>query len=264
MIWSKLIRGDLLNATISGGEPRFNMTPTTTHPITDFTSFEASDGAHFLQSLSDEPQAADPTCTCSTQFSSVLSSLHSISSRSHLEADITGDLSDSIYLAERHLFYLIRNARDFPVLHSPNCSSLGAACFISAQMYLYHTLRDYPFEVPVFQMFLQRLNSNLWDHVTRSVDVIWEGNEQMLLWVLSLGALASRGDGMMRNRYVREIHRICDVLGVFSLEGFVTMLNGVVWRDAERDLNLVALWNEVHSGMSFENLSFEELNLEAI
>ena len=113
-------------------------------------------------------------------------------------------------------------------------------------------------------MFLQRLNASLWDHVTGSADVMWEGKEQMLLWVLSLGALATGGDSMMRNRYVQEIHRVCDVLGVFGFEGFVKMLNGVVWRDAERDLNLVALWNEVHSGMSFENLSFEELSLEAI
>ncbi|PVH83944.1 hypothetical protein DL98DRAFT_652034 [Cadophora sp. DSE1049] len=257
----KILWGDILNATISGSEPRFNMTPTAAHPITDFISFMASDGMHFPQSPSDQNQLAEPACTCSTQFSSVLSSLRRISSQSHLEADITGTLSDSIYLAERHLFYLLKHARDFPTLHSPTCSSLGSACFIAAQMYLYHTLRDYPFEVPVFQTFLQRLNTQLWDQLTGEVNLMWEGKEQMLLWVLSLGALASSGDGMMRGRYVREIHGVCNVLGVVSLEGFVALLNGVVWRDAERDLNLVALWNEVHSGMSFGNLGFEELHL---
>ncbi|KAH7379836.1 hypothetical protein BKA64DRAFT_749989 [Cadophora sp. MPI-SDFR-AT-0126] len=259
----KILWGDILNATISGSEPRFNMTPTAAHPITDFNTFTPSDSIPFSRHVEDQIQLPEPACTCSTQFSTILSSLRSISSQSHLEADITGTLSDNIYLAERHLLYLLKHARDFPSMHSRTCSSLGAACFIAAQMYLYHTLRDYPFEVPVFQMFLQRLNIQLWDQTTGEVNSMWEGKEQMLLWVLSLGALANRGDGMMKARYVREIQRICHTLGVVRLESLVALLSGVVWRDAERDLNLVALWNEVHSGMSFENLGFEELHLGA-
>ncbi|KAK0113474.1 hypothetical protein ONS96_014338 [Cadophora gregata f. sp. sojae] len=257
----KILWGDILNATIAGTEPRSNMTPADTHPMTEFTSFTACKPIQFDQNAADQTQLSEPACTCSAQFSSVLGSLRSISSQSHLESDITGTLSDSIYLVERHLFYLLKHTRDFPGLHSPTCSSLGQTCFVAAQMYLYHTLRDYPFEVPVFQMFLQRLNAQLWDPITFDVNLMWEGKEQMLLWVLSLGALASRGIEMMRARYVREMERVCNTLGAVDLEGFIALLNGVVWRDAGRDLNLVALWNEVHSGMNFENFGFEDLQL---
>ncbi|KAG4438619.1 hypothetical protein IFR05_005902 [Cadophora sp. M221] len=40
----KILWGDLLNATISGREPRFSMTPTDAHPPTNFDKFVAPDG----------------------------------------------------------------------------------------------------------------------------------------------------------------------------------------------------------------------------
>ncbi|KAL5327563.1 hypothetical protein ACEPPN_005263 [Leptodophora sp. 'Broadleaf-Isolate-01'] len=259
----KILWGDLLNATISGREPRFSMTPTAAHPATHFNTFVTPDRLIAPQNAFDQVYPfSDGTCSCSTQFSTILSSLRSISTQSNLEGDLTGTLSDSIYLAERHLLYLLRNNNEFPTFHSPTCSSLGAACFIAAQIYLYYTLRSFPFEVPVIQMFLQRLNDRLWDPMSGKVNAMWEGKEQMLIWVLSLGALASVGNEVTRKMFVTEMKRACDTLGVFGLEDFVAQLKGVVWRYPERDLNLVALWNEVYGGLSFESLELMEMDLD--
>ncbi|KAH7327086.1 hypothetical protein BKA65DRAFT_509904 [Rhexocercosporidium sp. MPI-PUGE-AT-0058] len=258
----KILWGDLLNATISGDEPRFHMTPTAAHPTPLFAKFTTVDRVTVSQHASG--QIYVPTgeaCSCSTQFSTILNSLRSLSSQSNLEADLTGTLSDSIYLAERHLFYLFKNANEFPTWHSPTCSSLGPECFIAAQIYLYYTLRSFPFEVPVIQMFLERLKDRLWDSTSGEVSVVWEGKEQMLLWVLSLGALASVGNEVTRIKFVKEMQRVCETLGVGGLGGFTAQLKGVVWREPERDLKLVALWNEVHGGISFESLELGKLEL---
>ncbi|XMA11741.1 hypothetical protein WAI453_004532 [Rhynchosporium graminicola] len=130
------------------------MVPTDTHPIVDFAPFTSDDTP--VSSWDDSTSLNPPheaSCTCSIQFSTILGALRRISSQKRLEADTSGSLSDSIYLAERHLFYLLKNADKFRGSHSPTCDSLGAACFVSARMYLYRTLRDFPFEVPVFMNF---------------------------------------------------------------------------------------------------------------
>ncbi|KAL2074159.1 hypothetical protein VTL71DRAFT_7937 [Oculimacula yallundae] len=257
----KVLWGDILNAAISRTEPLFNLTPTAAHPTTDFP---------FTPSTSNLPDHDQATtlwegglCTCTAQFSTILTHLRSISHLPNLETNTTGELSDSIYLAERHLCYLTRYVRDSSLVHSATCRTIGEACCSAGQMYLYHTLRDFPFEIPVFQMFFQRLDECLFSNVdkeTGRVGVMWEGKERMLVWVLCLGALASIGREDMRRKYVLEVKRVCDVLGITSLCGFVELLNSVVWRDAGGDLKLVALWNEAYSGM-FETLRFEELEL---
>lgn len=87
----------------------------------------------------------------------------------------------------------------------------------------------------------------------------------MLLWVLSLGALASVGDEAMRKMYVKEMHRVCDKLAVARLDDFTAQLSDVVWREAARDLLLVGLWNEVQGWTAFEKqglwAGLEELDL---
>ncbi|KAL2060718.1 hypothetical protein VTL71DRAFT_9359 [Oculimacula yallundae] len=258
----KILWGDLLNVTLSGGEPRFNMAPTIDHPLVDFVPFTTVNAAVPNNNAFDSIQSlSQGSCTCSIQFSTILASLRKISSQSNLEGDVTGSLSDGIYLAERHLFYLLKNMDKFSTLHSPTCSSLGAACFIATQMYLYHTLRDFPFEVPIFQTFLQRLNVQLWDESKESVSIFWQGKEQMLLWVLTLGALSSVGDSKLRYIYTEKIRQVCRIMNVTHLEELTSRLSGVVWRDSGRDLNLVGLWNEVQGGLGYGTLGLEVLVL---
>lgn len=74
-----------------------------------------------------------------------------------------------------------------------------------------------------------------------------EANQQMLLWVLVLGAVTAVVGRPERLRLVRRLAAVCLTSGLVSLEGLTEQLEGVVWRDACRDMELGILWAEIQS-----------------
>lgn len=254
------LRADIVNATISGNQPRFNLTQTNEHPVMTARPHQFTELDEVSQSIHETTFLPTPgaPCTCSDDYRRVLELLRSVSNLANIKTDVTGCLSDNIYIAERHLFFLLENARKFPTIHSPICTSIGSSCFIAAQIYLYRTLRDFPHHTPIFGMFIERLNAKFWKTDLRQ---LWEGKEQMLLWVLAVGALAAFGKGPSQYRYVAELNSVCAFLGIMSLQGFVAEVKNVVWRDAEKDAELEMLWDEMQRASSLEVMASEMLEL---
>lgn len=205
-----------------------------------------------------QPNDSPNICACSEQFREIILELRSISETRRITSDVTGIFSDRIYLADRKLNTLARNSMQSPETHSPDCAALGPSCFIAALIFLYSSLRDFPIAVPIFEKFLERLMPLLLanDDLVSS----WNGKHQLLMWVLTTSASAAYMR-QWRFELVVNLANVCVKNSIDSFGKFVEQLKAVVWRDAERDLNLLRLWSEIESVMAFEKMSLEQTGI---
>lgn len=205
-----------------------------------------------------QPVDSPSICACSEQFREIILELRSISQTRRITSDLTGIFSDRVYLADRRLSTLARNSMQSPEMHSPDCAALGPSCFIAALIYLYSSLRDFPIAVPIFDKFLERLMPLLLanDDLMGS----WNGKHQLLLWVLATSASAAY---LRQWRFELVVHlaNVCAKNKVDSFEKFVEQLKAVVWRDAEKDSKLMALWSEVELVRILETMPLEQVQL---
>jgi hypothetical protein len=166
--------------------------------------------------------------------------------------DLTGDLSDRIYLADRRLYMLMKDAVQNPERHSVDCAALGPSCFIAGSIYLYSSLRDFPLSVPIIDRFLERLAPML----LQNEDLLesWNKRWQLLLWVLTIAGNAAF-QRQWRFELIVRLAKVCRRYLVTNFEAFVEQITGVVWRDADTDINLKTLWSEIECVMAFEALT---------
>jgi hypothetical protein len=177
-------------------------------------------------------------CSCERHLTQIIVDLRKLSDRPPINA-LDGSITDHLYLVERRLVLLLNspNMSD----HFPSCCSLIRPSFIAAVMYIYCCLRDFPLPAPLFDAFVARLSGALFDGYPGQA---WERSSySMLHWVLAVGAMAASGRAA-RCRFVAELERISDALGVRTFVGFVGALRRIVWSERSTD-TLKSVWGEV-------------------
>lgn len=245
------LRADLCNANLSRREPRFDFVPESNVIFPACARIDEINKKFALYQFS-RPVNSPVVCACSEQLKEIILDLRNLSESRQLASNLTGELSDRIYLADRRLYTLCKNVIESPDQHSPDCVSLGPACFIAGSIYLYRSLRDFPIAVPIFEKFVERLAPFIQDD---DLALRWSGKHQLLMWVLTTAAIAST-NRRWRFEIVVRVASVCLQNFVGSFESFLDQLKAVVWRDAERDPNLVTLWSEIECVVAFETSRF--------
>lgn len=240
-------RADLCNAMFHHTKPRF----------ADFLSLESgSEESHTspAASLSGEVQ------TYAIRLGDIFTSLRSFSytlSSCYYPMNIA---VDEIYSLERRVVVLL--AETNPAIHPE--SNLDPDQYnrllehrlttyqsmLAVQIYIYLLLRDHFVPVRIFSVLVSRLCNSLYSPDFESkLRGTWQemdsgnrGND-MLFWVLMLGALAAEGREE-RSSFRESFGTLCNVLGIRTLTEVVDKAKKIAWIERKVDEKLLKLWNE--------------------
>ncbi|CZR53411.1 uncharacterized protein PAC_03289 [Phialocephala subalpina] len=237
--WSDFCFSNVWN--IQPSFPRLpSIPPTSPIPTSLSTDLESEQlkASHLLGASSPIIPIISNLRTLTHLLSSSNSSSHTKSARMHA--------SDLIYDTEYSLLALNPPSLDPDSFNFAlsNCAFTFESLPLrtALHLYLYLSIRLVPTSSELVRKMVARLRDAL-----EEVKEWWESNEKKmwLLWILFVGAVATRRELEERWWFIDELRRLCTEMRIWDVQNLKAMLRGVLWEEEWCGEKAEAIWEEV-------------------
>ena len=237
-----ICRADFCYSTTWDCGPRF--------PVLSQSTASLGMSIHFVATSANEPMQPrfSDLSEVAWDMVEILETLHLIStaiSSSQITNIDRKFISNSIYLVEHQLISLRQDSVVSRSIIDLDIDLSGSLQYAS-HLYLHLAIRELPGSAKMHTRLLNQLKNTLPTNLDYLIAVAPNSSLRLLLWILFIGAAASRGKGE-QTCFVTNLRQVSLALQIYGHEDFEWSLKGVLWLDGFCNSHCTTLSPEIFS-----------------